>query len=230
MVAVKEQPIWSDEVRQIEPDDPVQGGEGGIDNIPHQQLANRTAYLKQQVESVKGELKPDEQVSLAHLLQRIKDLEKKAPPLIPIGGLFETTKNYANGSELSRDIGYGTWEIFGEGRVTIGATHGAKVDGETLTYHTKNDVMKDVNGVVGLFVLGTTGGEFSHKLTIAEMPKHRHKVRDNVTRDNSGGEGVDLNGDASHEGYFNFVAEEGGDEPHNNVQPFIAIGRWIRTA
>ena len=45
MVAITEQAVWVEQIRQIEVNDPVQGGENGIDNIPHQQLANRTAYL-----------------------------------------------------------------------------------------------------------------------------------------------------------------------------------------
>ena len=45
-----ESPNWEG-VYQIETTDPVQGGAGGIDNQPHQELVNRTGYLKQQHES-----------------------------------------------------------------------------------------------------------------------------------------------------------------------------------
>lgn len=43
-------------IYQIEEVDPVQGGAAGIDNLPHKQLANRAAYLKQQVDSVSSEV------------------------------------------------------------------------------------------------------------------------------------------------------------------------------
>jgi len=43
---------WEPGIYQIEETDPVQGGPNGIDNLPNKQLANRTAYLKEQVESL----------------------------------------------------------------------------------------------------------------------------------------------------------------------------------
>ena len=46
MANVNEQAVWVENINLIAEDDPVQGGENGIDNIPHQQLANRTVYLK----------------------------------------------------------------------------------------------------------------------------------------------------------------------------------------
>lgn len=39
-------------VYQLETTDPVQGGAGGVDNRQAQQLANRTAWLKQQVDAL----------------------------------------------------------------------------------------------------------------------------------------------------------------------------------
>lgn len=41
---------WENGVYQLETTDPVEGGPGGIDNRQAQQLANRTAYLKQQAD------------------------------------------------------------------------------------------------------------------------------------------------------------------------------------
>lgn len=52
MAVIQETAEWVNEIKIISLDDPVEGGENGIDNIPHQQLANRTAFLKQKVESV----------------------------------------------------------------------------------------------------------------------------------------------------------------------------------
>ena len=39
-------------IYRFETTDPVQGGPGGIDNLPTNQLANRTAWLKSQVEAI----------------------------------------------------------------------------------------------------------------------------------------------------------------------------------
>ncbi|HHT7762524.1 tail fiber protein [Pasteurella multocida] len=50
MAGLKEQDIWESEIYQIEENDPVHGGEDGITNKPLKQLANRTKYLKAEVE------------------------------------------------------------------------------------------------------------------------------------------------------------------------------------
>ncbi|HDR1844073.1 TPA: tail fiber protein [Pasteurella multocida] len=50
MANLKEQEKWEDGVYQIEENDPVLGGENGITNKPIKQLANRTKYLKKEVE------------------------------------------------------------------------------------------------------------------------------------------------------------------------------------
>ncbi len=50
MAGLKEQNIWESEIYQIEENDPVHGGEDGITNKPLKQLANRTKYLKGELE------------------------------------------------------------------------------------------------------------------------------------------------------------------------------------
>ena len=42
---------WEDGIYQLETTDPVEGGADGVDNVQARQLANRTAYLKQQLEN-----------------------------------------------------------------------------------------------------------------------------------------------------------------------------------
>ena len=55
MSNLDDQVLWELAVDQIDTTDAVLGGPGGPANVPHQQLANRTAYLKQQVELVTGD-------------------------------------------------------------------------------------------------------------------------------------------------------------------------------
>ncbi|AJC66499.1 phage tail protein [Dickeya oryzae] len=50
MAELTEKTEWVDGIYQIETSDPVMGGPGGISNRQANQLANRTAYLKQQQE------------------------------------------------------------------------------------------------------------------------------------------------------------------------------------
>ncbi len=46
MAYITEDTTWQDGIYRIETTDPVSGGESGIDNLPHKQLAARTKYLK----------------------------------------------------------------------------------------------------------------------------------------------------------------------------------------
>ncbi|MFC1238423.1 DUF6273 domain-containing protein [Treponema vincentii] len=50
MANLKEQAQWEDGIYQYEITDPLQGGEDGIDNVQGKQLANRTLYLKEELE------------------------------------------------------------------------------------------------------------------------------------------------------------------------------------
>jgi len=47
---------WTEGIYQLETDDPVLGGADGIDNVQAKQLANRTQWLKQQMESAAEDL------------------------------------------------------------------------------------------------------------------------------------------------------------------------------
>ena len=46
MANVPETGLWADGVYQLEPNDPAEGGEGGLANLQATQLANRTKWLK----------------------------------------------------------------------------------------------------------------------------------------------------------------------------------------
>lgn len=52
MANLPETPVWETGIYQLEETDPVQGGPNGIDNQQGKQLANRTAWLKSQVETL----------------------------------------------------------------------------------------------------------------------------------------------------------------------------------
>lgn len=62
MAAIIDSPTWATEIYQLETTDPVLGGTpnpltgAGLDNIPHLQLAQRTRWLKQQVEALEAAL------------------------------------------------------------------------------------------------------------------------------------------------------------------------------
>ena len=56
MANLNEQNQWEDGIYQIEQTDPVVGGQDGLTNVPARQLANRTTYLKRQLEAAQQDL------------------------------------------------------------------------------------------------------------------------------------------------------------------------------
>ena len=53
---IKEEDKWENEIYLIAEQDYVHGGKDGYDNVPHQQLANRTKHLKTAVEAIKTDI------------------------------------------------------------------------------------------------------------------------------------------------------------------------------
>lgn len=97
----------------------------------------------------------------------------------------------------------GTWVLETEGQVHIGA-------GSNYT-------------------LGATGGEATHTLDVTEMPSHTHSLY--------GGWGAGSLGDGwwRTDGNNPLVQwvdtmPTGGGQAHNNMQPYIVVNRWHRTA
>jgi len=79
------------------------------------------------------------------------------------------------------------------------------------------------------YVNGTTGGEATHTLTIAEMPNHGHK---NFLYSSPGGTNFTAGsggGGSTAESRF-LQPTTGGDQPHNNMPPYLVVNMWKRTA
>ena len=75
--------------------------------------------------------------------------------------------------------------------------------------------------------LGNTGGEKEHILTEAEMPKHRHNKLDAVIYAPTGtNSGVSYNSPSSTTVMNTDYA--GGDQPHNNLQPYIVTNFIVK--
>lgn len=109
----------------------------------------------------------------------------------------------------------GTWEAFGAGRVLMGVGTGTDVNSTSQTFSSAE----------------ATGGEYTHKLIVAEMPKHKH-FNGYKFRDGSGSSwgyrvtygAKEGNTDGTSDG------ETGGDKAHNNLQPYITVYFWKRIA
>ena len=77
------------------------------------------------------------------------------------------------------------------------------------------------------FNVGDEGGEFSHKLTIAEMPSHNHNFYTNEDGYSGSASAIQAGGDnAPKERLTNSV---GGGFAHNNLPPFRVSQVWVRT-
>ena len=125
----------------------------------------------------------------------------------PVGSIYMTTIE-TNPSEI---FGFGTWELWGAGRVPVG------VDTTSTEFN----------------VVEKTGGAKTHTLTIDEMPKHRH-TQISANSGSSGLTGTTYSGlgwsTGNNEILGNAMQNTGGSQPHNNLQPYITCYMFKRTA
>lgn len=118
----------------------------------------------------------------------------------PVGSYYETSDSSFNPNTTWG----GTWVLETEGQVHVSA-------GSNYT-------------------IGSTGGEATHVLTTQEMPSHDHSFKEFWdTRIGSGNYSAHI---ACYSGNTAAGATNiaGGDQAHNNMQPYIVVNRWHRTA
>ncbi len=82
---------------------------------------------------------------------------------------------------------------------------------------------------------GSTGGEATHTLTVAEMPSHYHNISYSADGSSSAwAEGylyMSSKADsAAQNGYIVYSNTAGGNAAHNNMPPYLAVYVWKRTA
>lgn len=143
----------------------------------------------------------------------------------PVGSIYMSVNNVSPQSFLG-----GTWVAWGAGRVPVSVANGDSDFGTA----------------------DKTGGEKTHKLTTQEMPSHIHTANSKAgsarrsTPGSNDGVMFVSNGAIEATQYFqmdtqgtpygNFLSlyvtinKSGGDEPHNNLQPYITCYMWKRTA
>lgn len=113
---------------------------------------------------------------------------------------------FSTSDENPSTIYGGTWVAWGKGRVPVG------VDTSDSDFNT----------------VEKTGGEKEHTLTVDEMPSHKHDFGQQFT-------GMPLS--SGNYGYYmiagtqtDVIKNTGGNQPHNNLQPYITCYMWKRIA
>jgi hypothetical protein len=138
---------------------------------------------------------------VANVRQSIENLG-----IFPIGSIYITTTATNPQAYLP-----GFWQAAAEGRVLIGVGTGT-----------------DINAVNKTIAAAEIGGEYDHQLTVPELPAHTHtETRHTFQTGDDFGPGLGIR--------FQSVVtvdsgSTGGDQPHNNVQPYLGVYIWERIA
>lgn len=113
---------------------------------------------------------------------------------------------FSTSDENPSTIYGGTWVAWGKGQVPVG------VDTSDSDFNT----------------VEKTGGEKEHTLTVDEMPSHKHDFGQQfaATSNLSGAYGYYMIAGTQTD----VIKNTGGNQPHNNLQPYITCYMWKRTA
>lgn len=175
-------------------------------------------------------------------LINFEDLPSTATPLnannlnnnfnycVPTGGIVEYAGTTApngwllcDGSAISRTTYADLFEV-------IGTTFG-EGDGST-TFNLPNRKNKTGVGVdsssTHFSTLGATYGEATHKLTTSEMPKHDHNLVHSILTAADNQIPITSYSGSTTSAHYYVASPNGGDQPHNNIQPSIAMNYIIK--
>ena len=126
--------------------------------------------------------------------------------IYPVGSIYISTSSTFN----PQTVWGGTWVKTANGRCLIGA----------------NDT----------YPLGSTGGEATHTLNHEEMPRHSHGIygadsrSGNITLDKARFSYKDQGQTTSYVSVILGTEFTVGGQSHNNMQPYLAVYIWERTA
>ena len=127
----------------------------------------------------------------------------------PIGSIYISV-NATNPGTL---FGVGTWASLGPGRTLVGLDAG----------QSEFDTVEE------------TGGAKTHTLSLPEIPVHAHRMRDhnnrNLWQSDPPGDQIRITGTSTGSN-TNILdsGDSGGGGAHNNLQPYIVVYMWKRTA
>jgi hypothetical protein len=139
--------------------------------------------------------------------------EISAIPGVDLSSVYPVGSVYINASVSTNPgtlLGFGTWAAFGAGRVMVG------LDAGQAEFNT----------------LGQTGGTKTHTLTVNEIPSHSHTTVVNLYNPDTSNNTPAVSNNANNSGTFDPITDgaTGGGQAHNNLQPYIVVYMWKRTA
>jgi hypothetical protein len=180
---------------------------GAIDGTPigansTSTVAATTVTASGNVNTTAGEL----QINGTNVLEKI----------YPVGSVYINAAVSTNPATL---LGFGTWVAFGAGKTMVGLDSG-DTDFDTLE---------------------ETGGAKTHTLTISEMPSHDHTSLHGAASSSSRPSGFTAVTNSSTPNNFyggtpddpwgsSKTLSTGSGSAHNNLQPYIVVYMWKRTA
>jgi len=126
----------------------------------------------------------------------------------PVGTIYETTSSDLDTvAKMNAHFG-GTWEFYGAGRVLVAKSADTEFD-----------------------TIEKTGGAKTHTLTIDEMPGHTHSIMTNINATGLGASHIARASDSgTNQALTPYGNSTGGGQAHNNLQPYIVVYRYRRTA
>ena len=126
----------------------------------------------------------------------------------PVGSVYVNAEVATNPATL---LGVGTWEAYGEGRVPVGKASSGTFD-----------------------TLNATGGSETQALTEANLPAHSHSMgtqnQTNISIHDRQITFLDPFWSGFGSGSARSTGNTGSGTAHNNLQPYIVVYMWKRTA
>ena len=129
----------------------------------------------------------------------------------PVGSIYTTILSTAPATLL----GMGTWAAFGAGKVPVG------IDASDTDFDTAEE----------------TGGTKTHTLTTSELPSHTHtfSFTQSPSTASANAQQQPISADGGSNASYNVIGTKttdatGSGSAHTNVQPYIVVYMWRRTA
>jgi hypothetical protein len=178
-------------------------------------LADAATFASGAVDNVSTQLSggaiivKDGGVSTAKLADTSVTFAKLASSVLnaiyPVGSVYTNATDSTNPSTL---LGFGTWVAFGAGRVPVG------IDSGDTDFDTAEE----------------TGGSKTHTLTTSEIPAHTHTYSESSFGPDAEGVGAGYDPPTAVGRQEADSGSTGGGQAHNNLQPYIVVYMWKRTA